>query len=212
MCVSDVRAGSLIFTVQIVYASEEEAREGAIAIEQVILPENLGPYTITTTVVPPAYLSNICFPAGTKIKTDQGEIEIEKIRPDVNTIHGKAIKHITRTISREKYLIQIKNDAFGLNKPNKTTIMSMDHKVEYDGQMVPAYRLLDYIPLITKVNYNGEFLYNVLLEEYGSMSVNNIRCETLEPTSPIGCLYRGVAYKKEDARRKVEMVGYKNKC
>jgi hypothetical protein len=212
MCVSDVRAGSLIFTVQIVYASEAEAREGAVAIEQVILPENLGPYTITTTVVPPAYLSNICFPAGTKIKTDQGEIEIEKIRPDVNTIHGKAIKHITRTISREKYLIQIKNDAFGRNKPNKTTIMSMDHKVEYDGQMVPAYRLLDYIPLITKVNYNGEFLYNVLLEEYGSMSVNNIRCETLEPTSPIGCLYRGVAYKKEDARRKVEMGGYKNKC
>ena len=210
MCVSGVRAGSLIFTVQIVYGSEAEARAGAIAIEQVILPASLGPYTLTTTVMPPAYLSNICFPAGTKIKTDQGEIAIEKIRPGVNTIDGKAIKHITRTISREKCLIQIKNHAFGRNKPNKTTIMSKDHRVEYDGQMVPAYRLLDYSALVTKVNYNGEFLYNVLLEEYGSMSVNNMRCETLEPTSPIGCLYRGVAYKKEEARRKVEMFGSKN--
>ena len=200
-----------MFTVQIVYGSETEARQGAVAIEQVILPANLGSYTLITTVVPPAYLSNICFPAGTKIKTDQGEIAIEKIRPDVNTIHGKPIKHITRTISREKHLIQIKNDAFGRNKPNKTTTMSMDHKVEYEGQMVPAYRLVDYNALITKVNYNGEFLYNVLLDEYGTMSVNNIRCETLEPTSPIGCLYRGVAYKKEEARRKVEMLSAKNK-
>ena len=87
--------------------------------------------------------------------------------------------------------------------------MSKDHRVEYDVQMVPAYRLLDYSALVTKVNYNGEFLYNVLLEEYGSMSVNNMRCETLEPTSPIGCLYRGVSYKKEEARRKVEMFGSK---
>jgi surface protein len=209
MCISGVRAGSLIFTVQIVYGSEAEARQGAVAIEQVILPASLGPYTLITRVMPPAYLSNICFPAGTQIKTDQGEIAIEKIRPGVNTIHRKAIKHITRTISREKCLIQIKNHAFGRNKPNKTTIMSKDHRVEYDGQMVPAYRLLDYSALVTKVNYNGEFLYNVLLEEYGSMSVNNMRCETLEPTSPIGCLYRGVAYKKEEARRKVEMFGSK---
>jgi hypothetical protein len=75
--------------------------------------------------------------------------------------------------------------------------MSKDHKIEYEGDLVPAYRFLDYVEGVKKVKYSGEILYNVLLEGYGTMSVNNLRCETLEPTSPIACVYRGVAYKKE---------------
>jgi hypothetical protein len=98
-------------------------------------------------------------------------------------------------------LIEIGQGALGRNTPDKRTIMSKDHKVEFQGQLVPAYRLLDYSEKIKKVMYSGESLYNVLQEEYGMMRVNNLTCETLEPTSAIACFYRGVAYKKEASQR-----------
>ena len=141
--------------------------------------------------------SNICFPAGTLIKTDQGEVAIEQLQRGKHTLGRQAIKHITQTISMDKYLIRVGKDAFGKNKPTRPTVMSKDHKIEYEGMMVPVYRLLDSFKDVTRVKYSGELLYNVLLAEYGTMSVNNLWCETLEPTSPIGCLYRGVAYKEE---------------
>ena len=40
------------------------------------------------------------------------------------------------------------------------------------------------------VNYNDEFLYNVLLEEPSKMIVNNLICETLHPDNLIAQIYR----------------------
>jgi hypothetical protein len=68
--------------------------------------------------------------------------------------------------------------------------------------MVPAHYLLGRLKDVKKVKYSGEILYNVLLEEYGVMNVNNLMCETLDPTSPIGCLYRGVEYNDEKVENK----------
>jgi surface protein len=157
------------------------------------------------TTPTPTPISNICFPVGTLIQTDQGEIAIEQLQKGKHTIGRQMIKHITQTISTDKYLIRVGKDVFGKNKPTKPTVMSKDHKIEFHGDLVSAYRFLDYSEDVKKVKYSGEILYNVLLEEYGTMSVNNLRCETLDPTSPIGCLYQGVAYKE----RKIENTRFK---
>jgi len=171
-----------------------------------IIFTGLGTYIIiSVTIIPPVVPSNICFPAGTLIRTDQGEVAIEHLQRGKHTLGRKTIKHITQTISTDKYLIRVEKGAFGKNKPTQLTLMSKDHKIELQGEMVPSYRLLDYTDQVKKVKYNGEILYNVLLGQHGIMSVNNLRCETLDPTSPIGCLYRGVAYKEE----KVEKIRFK---
>jgi len=162
--------------------------------------------TPTPTPTPPVVHSNICFPAGTLIQTDQGEVAIEQLKRGKHTLGRHAIEHITQTISTDKYLVRVGKDVFGKNKPTRPTVMSKDHKIEYEGSMVPAYRFLDCLEDVKKVKYTGEILYNVLLAEYGTMSVNNLRCETLEPTSQIGCLYQGVAYKegkRENSRFKI---------
>ena len=197
ICMKDVHAGSLIFTMQVLYGSQTAAYQGGNKIGQVVLPADLGPYTFKTTVKPPTLYSNICFPAGTKVTTDQGEVFIETIVPGQHTINKKAIEHVTKTIAIDKYLVRVEKDAFAKNKPNKKTVMTKDHKVEYKGELVPVYRFLDYVAGVKKVKYGGETLYNVLQAEYGTMIVNNLRCETLEPTSEIACIYRGVVYKKE---------------
>ena len=142
-------------------------------------------YEITPRPVP---ISNICFSAGTLITTDQGEISIEKIIPFENTIHNKKIKAITKTVSQDTYLVCFDKNALGKNYPNKKTILSKNHKIVYKGTMIEAYKFLG-IEKVQKVDYNQEILYNVLMEQYETINVHNIMCETLHPNNIIAKLY-----------------------
>ena len=136
---------------------------------------------------PPA---NICFPAGTPIKTDQGIIAIELISPGIHTIDSKPIINITRTITSDKYLVGFKKDALGENYPSDNTVMSRKHKVLYKGQMREAkYFLGKFQNKIVKVKYGGDILYNVLMEDYSNMNVNNLICATLNPNNIVAKLY-----------------------
>ena len=137
----------------------------------------------------PAPISNICFLKNTPITTDQGIIPIEKINPSIHTINNKRIIAITKTISQDKYLICFGKHSLGFNCPNKKTIMSKDHKILYKGEMIEAYQFLDLYDKVTKVEYNGEILYNVLMDDYGKMKINKMICETLHPKNIIAQLY-----------------------
>ena len=55
---------------------------------------------------------------------------------------------------------------------------------------------------IYKVEYSGEILYNVLLENYDKMIVNNIICETLHPNNNLSNLYKitSTAFKTDTER------------
>lgn len=129
---------------------------------------------------------------GTLINTDQGIFQIETLDKNIHTINNKLIKHITKTVTLDKYLISFKKNAIGRNIPSQTTIMSKDHHIEFEGKLVPAYRFLDYSELVKKVAYNGEVLYNVLMLEYGTMSINNLICETLHPENIVAKLYMNI--------------------
>jgi alpha-tubulin suppressor-like RCC1 family protein len=137
-------------------------------------------------------ISNICFPASTPIQTDQGIVAICKIDPSIHTIDRKIIVDITRTVSTDKYLICFKKNAFGLDYPCDDTIMTKDHKVYFKGELIPAERLLinnRNSDRVFKIKYNGEVLYNVLMEDYTMMAVNNLVCETLHPNNIIAKFY-----------------------
>ena len=140
-------------------------------------------------LAPQQALSNICFPAGTPITTDQGIVPIEQLDLKKHTIGRQVIKHITQTRTLDKYLIRFNKHALDHNCPNQTTIMSKDHQIEFEGRLVPAYRLLDFSDQVKKVKYNGEILYNVLLAKHSVMTVNNMRCETLHPDNVIAKIY-----------------------
>jgi len=142
--------------------------------------------TPTPTPLP---ISNICFPAGTPIQTDQGPVMIEKINTQKHTINQQPIRHLTQTTTLEKYLIRFEKHSVNYNCPNQTTLMTKDHLIAFQGNMVPAYRFLACANGVKKVKYNGEPLYNVLLNEHGKMTVNNLVCETLHPDNVIAKLY-----------------------
>ncbi len=114
---------------------------------------------------------------------------IDKLVPLVNTIRGKPILAVTKTVTLDKYLIRFAPNALDRNYPTKPTIMTKDHLIAFKGQMVPAYRFLDYSDQVKKVQYNQEPLYNVLLAEHSLMEVNNMQCETLHPENDIAQMY-----------------------
>ena len=148
--------------------------------------------------------SNICFPANTPVKTDQGLIAIYKIDPNIHTIHNKPIIDITKTVTQDKYLIEFKKDSLGKNYPSENTVMTQNHKILYQGQMLKAKTFLtDEFENVRKVKYNGEILYNVLLEDYSQMNINNLICETLHPNNLIAKLYTKQCKRSTESRDKI---------
>ena len=160
----------------------------------------MGPYNLPTPA--PA---NICFPAGTPVLTDQGEVAIDKIDPKKHTIRANKIEGITETTSIENYVVMIKKDAFSRNVPCRDTTISANHKIMFNNQMVKANEFVkkrEYYNKIYKVAYTGYTLYNVLLEnKHDLMSVNNIIAETLNPVSVNAWLFRMMKSVKNSMER-----------
>jgi hypothetical protein len=149
---------------------------------------NLEDYSVTISSNTESPFSNICFPAKTPIRTDIGLINIEEIDPNIHTIRNKKIVEITKTITRDKHLICFENDSLGHNMPSQKTIISKNHKVFYKGEMIKAKDFINKFENVYHIKYTGEILYNVLMEDYDKMVVNNLICETLDPENNIAKL------------------------
>jgi hypothetical protein len=131
----------------------------------------------------PLPVANICFVEGTLVMTDQGIIPIETVTKD-NTLFSKKVKMLTITRSFHKYLITFEKDEIAPNVPNQKITMSKNHKVLYNGLMMDAENVGG-----TKVPYDGQLLYNILLEDHGIVLANNLISESLDPTNVIAKLY-----------------------
>jgi hypothetical protein len=132
----------------------------------------------------------VCFVKGTPILVDQGIIPIESIDHNTHTINGNKIVAVTKTISIDDYLVCFYKHSLGINKPNRDTIMSRDHKIRYKGKMIEAEKFIGLqFENVKKVKYNGDTLYNILMEEASTINVNNLICETLDPNNIVAKLY-----------------------
>ena len=128
-------------------------------------------------------VGSICLYKGTPVVTDQGEIAIEDITTK-NTINNKPVKQLVKVKNEIDYLIEIEKDAFGINIPSKTTYVSRAHSINIEGEWKKARSFVNGTSI--KINYMGShYIYNVLLEDHGIMTVNNMLVETLHPENPI---------------------------
>ena len=138
---------------------------------------------------PPIPIVPICFPAGTPVTTDQGEINIELIDPDVHTIFNKKIIAITETIMLENNIVCFEKNSLGYNIPNKKTYISNYHCIIYKNKLIQANKFVGRLPGVYYIKYNNEILYNVLMEKHYIIKINNMRVETLNPINFVAQLY-----------------------
>ena len=198
-------------------ANSASGSDGYVEISWVVpLPTPTPTPTPTPSPSPP--ISNICFPAGTPIKTDQGIVAIDHIDTAYHTIGGKRILDITQTVSLDRFLVKFNKDCLGPNWPSADTIMTKEHKVLYTGKLAPAYKFLNISSDVKRVKYTGEIVYNVLMEKHELMNVNNLICETLHPDNLIAKIYRNrftddynerVIYIMNDALERRKFYEYK---
>lgn len=144
------------------------------------------PYFLDDTIV----VSETCFPSNTIVQTDQGLMPIQKMIPHHHTIQGKRVVAITSTYSSDKELVYLQKDSIRKHYPNKDTLISRKHKIYMKGKLKAAYRLAENYKGVTLVPYQGQKLYNVLLEDYGIMNIHGLLCETLHPVNPMAKLFR----------------------
>jgi hypothetical protein len=132
--------------------------------------------TVVELILPP---SPTCFPSGTPVQTDQGEIRIEKIT-EAHSIRGAPVLAVTRSTGH-KNIIQIPRSALYPNVPSQDTYCSLEHKIFHNRRMTKARDLVNKCEHVTKVPYAGGSLFNVLLPTHSRMVVNNLVVETLHP-------------------------------
>jgi len=133
--------------------------------------------------------SGICIGPGALVITDQGKIPIEKLDHKENTINGKKIVCVTKTLNKRGKIVLLKKGALGKNMPSQDMMITHGHMLLYKRKMVPAHSLIKKYNKVITVNYS-EYVYNVILEEYSRMKVNNMMCATLRPDNLMGKLYR----------------------
>ena len=77
--------------------------------------------------------------------------------------------------------------------------------------MIKAMDFIGNFKNVYKIKYNGEILYNILLDEHSKINVNNLMCETLHPNNVIAILYR--EYLLHETKSKIiEGLELYNKC
>lgn len=131
----------------------------------------------------------ICFPAGTMVSTDQGDVEIQLIDPNFHTICDNPILAVTETIMMEKYIVCIEKHALGYNVPDKRTFITKYHCIKYNNKLIEAYRFIGRLRGIYYVKYNGELLYNILMQKHYVININNLKVESLYPKNIVARLY-----------------------
>jgi len=133
----------------------------------------------------------ICFPAGTPVRTNLGDVAIDKLDPDTHTIRNKRIVAITQSQPLHTYIVNIEKNALAKNVPCQNTQISKEHKLYYKGEMIKAKELVNLCKGVTKIPYTGEILYNVLMEQHDKMMINNLICETLHPENIMAKIHNG---------------------
>jgi uncharacterized delta-60 repeat protein len=147
----------------------------------------------------------ICFPAGTPVLTDQGNIPIEEINPGVHTIKKNQITAITQSFTNEDTIVCIEKHSLGINIPNKRTYISNYHGIIYKNKLISAKQLVGRLRGIYHVKYNKQILYNVLMEKHYIINVNNLSVETLNPKNIVAKLYTNEHSPEEKIRLILEI-------
>ena len=123
-----------------------------------------------------------CFLKGTPILTDQGEISIENITTG-NTIRGIKVIGVIKTLNKRNHVIKIKQNAISIGIPSIDTYISDLHGIFVNNLLIRAENLINN-DSITQEQVNDRTLYNVILETWSYMYVNNMKVETFNVECP----------------------------
>jgi hypothetical protein len=107
----------------------------------------------------------------------------------------------------KKQIENLKNKANEMIETTQKTVITENHKIFYKGKIIKAKEFINNYENDTKIEYTGEILYNVLMEEHDKMIVNNLICETLDPENTIAKLHCELqALNPKEQEKRINMI------
>jgi len=140
-------------------------------------------FSTSVSLIP---IANVCFTDSTIINTDQGKISVKSIDTTVNTIYGNKIVAITKTLLTDSYLVKLEKDCIKMNCPSETIILSSAHLVLYNETLIPAKDIREGI----KIPYDGQLMYNIVLDKHSLVEAHNLYIETLYPENNTAMMFK----------------------
>ena len=127
----------------------------------------------------------ICFVENTPVSVDGAIVPIQEIQSGKHTIRRKPIVAVTKTVTPDRELICFDPNCLAINSPTQKTVMTQHHLVKYRGKMIKAKDFVGRVNGVYTVPYDGNTLYNVLMETHEVMNVNGMTVETLHPSNEL---------------------------
>ena len=159
-----------------------------------------------------ALMSNVCFPAGTPLDTDQGIVNIDQLNIDTHTFRGERIVAVTQTVTEDECLIRFDAGSLSPGMPSVPTEMSCAHSILYKNEMVPAVNMVS-LEGVDKIPYSpGTHLFNVLLDIHSKMMVNKITAETLHPDNGVAKFTRALLATPDEGDRAEMIYNYNSRA
>ena len=157
-------------------------------------------------------MSNVCFPAGTPLDTDQGIVNIDQLNIDTHTFRGESIVAVTQTVTEDECLIRFDVGSLSPGTPSIPTEMSCAHSILYKNKMIPAVNMVS-LEGVDKIPYSpGTILFNVLLDTHSKMMVNKITAETLHPDNGVAKFTRALLATPDEGDRAEMIYNYNSRA
>jgi hypothetical protein len=156
------------------------------------------PDPLTGVVTSFLEVTAVCFVGGTRIATDQGDIQVENLREgtQVITVAGAArpvrwVGHRQIDLTNQKrpeslYPVRIHAGAFADRLPQRDLLVSPDHCLFVDGQLVPAKLLINGMSVTQDRSLRTVQYYHVELDTHDVVLAEGLPAETYLDTGNRG--------------------------
>ena len=146
-------------------------------------------------------IESVCYARGTMIRTPDGELPVEKLRPGkqvITLVDGQEVPRTVKWVGHRRIdltkhprsetvaPIRVERDAFADNVPHRDLLLSPDHAVFFDGKLICVRQLVNGSTIRWERGWTSVDYYHVELEQHAILFAEGLTVESYLDTGNRG--------------------------
>ena len=143
----------------------------------------------------------VCYARGTMIRTPDGELPVEKLRPGkqvITLVDGQEVPQTVTWLGHRRIdlaghprpetvaPIRIERDAFADGMPHRDLVVSPDHAIFVDGKLICARQLVNGTTIRQERDWTAVDYYHVELDQHAILLAEGLPAESYIDTGNSG--------------------------
>ena len=143
----------------------------------------------------------VCYARGTMIRTPDGELPVEKLRPGkqvITLVDGQEVPQTVTWLGHRRIdlaghprpetvaPIRIQRDAFADGMPHRDLVVSPDHAIFVDGKLICARQLVNGTTIRQELDWTAVDYYHVELDQHAILLAEGLPAESYIDTGNSG--------------------------